>query len=94
MNGPIAYTYEADTHCPACTAERFGPSRDGRDSEGNRVGAIWPWDEWCEPSEPGRQYLACGTCYGVIEEHKHDSAAMAIDLYGVPSWRAEEPSND
>jgi len=24
MREPIAYTYEADLHCPSCTEERFG----------------------------------------------------------------------
>ena len=26
---PIAYTYEADTHCPACAEQRFGRSARG-----------------------------------------------------------------
>ena len=50
------------------------PPEDAKDSEGNGVGVIAPWDEWCEPSEPGTQYLACGTCHGVIEQHDHDDA--------------------
>jgi hypothetical protein len=72
---PIAYTYDADTHCPACAEARFGRCADGfvacctRDSEGNGPGAIFSWDEWCEPSEPGMHILACGTCGGVIREH-------------------------
>lgn len=86
---PIAYTYEADTHCPACAISRFGhekapgpagdvnmpwPPEDAVDSEGNQVGAIFPWEEWCEPSELGMHYLACGTCRGIIEQHGHGDA--------------------
>ena len=55
MNGysnpdPIAYTYEADVHCPADTEVRFGRGPNGfiaeesTDSEGNRVGAVFSWD--------------------------------------------------
>lgn len=64
MTPPIAFTYEADVHCPAHTFERFGratvhsfafntdftqpwPPDDARDREGNAVGAIASWDEWC-----------------------------------------------
>jgi len=51
---PIAYTYEADTHCPYHARLRFG--RDARgiisgesvDSEGNAVGAVYEWDDWSE----------------------------------------------
>ncbi len=72
---PIAYTYDADYHCPGCTAERFGTDEEGwiveyaEDSEGNRVGAVAPWDEWTEPSEPAPQFLVCGSCLGVIETY-------------------------
>jgi hypothetical protein len=76
---PIAYTYEADTHCPACALGRFGaqPGRpwvrdDAVDREGNGIGAVAPWVEWCEydPDHP-HCVLACGTCGGVIREHDH-----------------------
>ena len=48
---PIAYTYEADTHCPYHARLRFG--RDARgiiangavDGEGNEVGAVFEWDD-------------------------------------------------
>ncbi len=54
---PIAYTYEADIHCPDCAEARFGRGPDGFiaslaaptlpiDREGNLVGAVAPWDEW------------------------------------------------
>ncbi len=58
---PIAYTYEASEHCPACAEERFGVGPGGfiaenaEDNDGNPVGAVFPWDEWDRP-------LTCGTC--------------------------------
>lgn len=62
---PIAYTYDADVHCPSCAIARFGsepghpwPPEDATDSEGNGVGAIAPWDEADD--------LTCGTCGTVI----------------------------
>lgn len=71
---PIAYTYEADRHCPRCAKERFGADEHGfvpeeaRDNEGNEIGALAPWDEWEQDlSEP--QTLACETCGEVIEEY-------------------------
>ena len=83
---PIAYTYEADTHCPSCARARFGVCPDGftacaehgaLDREGNGPGAVFPWDEWCDASADGRQTLACGTCRGVIEEHEHSGTGLA-----------------
>jgi hypothetical protein len=69
---PIAYTYEADTHCPACAIARFGtedgrpwPPEDAEDREGNPVGAVFPWDD-----EPDGLY--CGTCHGTIAEPWED----------------------
>lgn len=67
---PIAYTYDADVHCPDCAFKRFGMDGNGfvptgsTDSEGNEVGAIPPWDEWYADfvDEPGHHVLACGTC--------------------------------
>jgi hypothetical protein len=56
---PIAYTYEADVHCPSCTFKRF-PNGEGTDREGNQVGAIAPWDETDEAGE------YCGDCHGEI----------------------------
>jgi hypothetical protein len=64
---PIAYTYEADHHCPDCAFKRFGRDEagfvpeDAEDGEGNLVGALAPWDEWYDP-DGGEQVLACGTC--------------------------------
>lgn len=68
---PIAYTYDADTHCPACAEDRYdrGPggwiAEDCEDSEGNPVGVIAPWDD-----EPDGLY--CGTCHGTILEPGED----------------------
>ena len=67
---PIAYVYEADTHCPGCTKARFGESAEGYiayednvgpsiDSEGNEVGAVFRHEEW-------PYGIVCGTCGGVI----------------------------
>jgi len=70
---PIAYTYDADTHCPDCAFKRFGRDDNGfvpesaTDNEGNGVGAYAPWDEWWDPSQDGDQVLACSTCGGVID---------------------------
>lgn len=64
---PIAYVYEADTHCPPCAEKRFGRSERGfiaehsQDSEGNPVGAYFPWN-W------EGDLLACGTCHEVIRD--------------------------
>lgn len=69
---PIAYTYEADYHCPGCTFERFGMDDQGfvpdnaTDREGNLVGAVAPWDEWWECQATFPQSLVCSTCNGVI----------------------------
>jgi hypothetical protein len=80
MSDPIAYTYEADMHCVPCALARFGPEpdrpwvrEDAIDAEGNPVGAISPWDEWCDLRAPGRQVLACATCRSVVSEHVHES---------------------
>lgn len=96
LRDPIAYTYEADVHCPGCTIARFGrcpdgwvgcptcahPS-DGLDSEGNPVGVVAPWDEWCEPSEHGRHVLVCGTCGDEIDSHSAHRYYPAT-IGGVP----------
>jgi RNA polymerase subunit RPABC4/transcription elongation factor Spt4 len=68
---PIAYTYEADTHCPACAEKRFGVNGYGFivgfDSEGNEVGVIAPWDEWYDLEYQANQTLVCATCERIIE---------------------------
>lgn len=76
---PIAYTYEADTHCVPCTLRRFPPREfehwppeDARDGEDNPLSAIFPWDEWHEDG-PGTFRLVCGTCLAVMDECDHGS---------------------
>ena len=80
---PIAYTYEADTHCPQCAEKRFGLHNNlisGTDSEGNEVGVIAPWDEWhCEDSLV-MQTLACATCATVL-----DTFTPLLDLRHAPN---------
>lgn len=99
MNPPIAFTYDADTHCPPCALRRFGhdtdeggslrpwPPESARDGEGNTIGAIAPWDEWCSPerdtwtrdpvalTESAHCTLLCGTCHATIEDHVHTRSA-------------------
>lgn len=83
---PIAYTYEADVHCPPCALRRFGPDADhpqwvdshAEDREGNEPGAIAPWD-----TDPDHS-LVCGTCGAVIYEAPRidDEIVDAIDALG------------
>mgnify|MGYP001572395689 CR=1 FL=1 len=76
---PIAYTYEANTHCPACAEARFGrsvptinmPSLIATDSygdpsidrEGNEVGVIAPCDTGNWPKG-----IYCGDCLTELSE--------------------------
>lgn len=76
VSAPIAYTYEADYHCPGCAEERFGRSAEcgfialyAHDREGNPVGVLAPWDEWQQFTGEA-EVLACGTCGGVIERYE------------------------
>jgi hypothetical protein len=68
---PIAYTYDADFHCPECAEKRFGFDKSGfitgTDSEGNEVGVVAPWDEWADLSYSEAQTLDCATCQKNIE---------------------------
>ena len=99
MNPPIAYTYEADTHCPDCAVARFGkepgypwPPEEAKDREGNPVGAIAPWDDWCNGEEEDVCTLACGTCGYIINTHGPHAAPGVIegiaqaDRHGHPNW--------
>lgn len=60
---PVAFTYEADLHCPTCTETRFGRgphgfiAEDATDTEGNPVGAVFYGSEL----EPGEVCGDCGT---------------------------------
>lgn len=73
---PIAYTYEADHHCPSCAFKRFGRDERGDiagessiDGEGNPIGVVAPWDEW-QQFDGEKETLACGTCGVVIETYE------------------------
>lgn len=74
MRDPLAYTYEADHHCPACTFRAFGrdehgyPPETAKDGEGNPLGAVAPWDEWWNEGE-GPQVLACGDCGTILDTY-------------------------
>jgi hypothetical protein len=67
---PIAYTYEADVHCRACTIKRFGRHTANHgaracglcetDTEGNAPGPIFAWEE--VPVDG----LHCGDCCEAI----------------------------
>ena len=67
MYRPVAYTYEADIHCPACTTKRFPPCDPHKqlaccgavDAEGNEVGAIFSWEEDAIDAY-------CGDCFEAI----------------------------
>lgn len=78
----IAYTWRADTHCPACTraAARRHPGaierRRGNYDEhkvwdGFPCHPVFETDETCAqlPVKDGGYDLACGTCHTVITPH-------------------------
>lgn len=71
---PVAYTYDADYHCPACAISRFGSDdhghviEDATDSESNPVGVVAPWDEWHQGTGEC-ETLACSDCRAVLDEY-------------------------
>ena len=64
----LYYCYEADTHCPACAARRFGPEREGTDGEGNPVRCGFAWDDGPMDEHNRRLPIVCGTCLGIVRE--------------------------
>ncbi len=66
MWGIKAFTYEADTHCPAHARERFGLegllNGTAIDNEGNTVHPVFEWDE--HPDE-------CADCLAAAIAAKH-----------------------
>ena len=59
----IAWTYEADYHCPDCAWRRFGHALEDPDTvdrEGNPLHPVFSWDE--APIDG----IACGDCGEVI----------------------------
>lgn len=87
---PIAYTYEADHHCPACTEERFGRGANGfiasesTDSEGNAVGAVFGWDEWLQ-LDGSCETLNCGDCFAELATAHNDPCSE-----NCPEYEPEE----
>lgn len=69
---PIAYTYEADWHCPECAIARFGEDEHGfvpenaEDNEGNSIGAVSPWDEWWN-LDGECEALSCSDCHAILD---------------------------
>lgn len=67
----VAYTYEADTHCPGCTKASFGDDGMGHsygvDAEGNEIHPIFGWDPGWHDDTVECEALVCGTCNGVID---------------------------
>lgn len=85
----IAYTYEADWHCPDCTAARLGEDCQGVDREGNEVHAVFSWDEWWQSTDEA-DVLACGDCGAVLDTTLPNMDAVAADGAeagkGAASW--------
>lgn len=100
-HSPIAYTYDADYHCPECAGKRFGPAGEPTiipegaiDSEGNPVGVVSPWDEWWEPTLPECQTLACSDCGTIIDESHvgfDGEWSFAGDAYDVCLYDTDNP---
>jgi hypothetical protein len=99
---PIAYTFDADYHCPGCTYKAFGACdgtcnaafcswvacsadkhddyKSPRDSEGNEIGAVAPWEEWWDPGFDECEALICACCGGCIAHaHKDNCEYQAGD---------------
>lgn len=78
---PIAYTYEAATHCPTCTELRFGVDEnrnvpeDATDGEGNGVGVIAPWDtsDWPEG-------IYCDDCHAEIVPALNEDERKGVNV--------------
>lgn len=88
---PVAYTYDADTHCPRCTALRFGVEAESgfvpesaTDSEGNTIGAVAPWDEYLDG-------ITCGTCLVAVREPE---PARFVVVENTPGYLPESEGSD
>lgn len=55
----MPWIYEADVHCDACAALRFGPPEGEIDGEGNPVSRM--------PADDPLRYSLCGTCREPVE---------------------------
>jgi hypothetical protein len=64
----VAWTYDADMHCPTCAERRFGAAKLADDelppidSEGNEIQPVFSSDE------PGDCGDYCGDCLELIRE--------------------------
>lgn len=89
---PIAYTYEADTHCETCAEARFGRSPGGMitgiDREGNAVGALFSWDEWTDTNDRC-QVLPCGDCGTELDAVHCDRCRSTSRVICDNTFRAE-----
>ena len=74
---PMAYQYEGDRFCRACTRSRFNldangdPMADAIDREGNPVTAIYSDTMWCEGYGCEGETLHCARCYRYIDDCPH-----------------------
>lgn len=88
MHDPIAYTYDAATHCPGCAAEYAGgqgalDSNTAEDSAGNAIGAIFSWTEWWQ-IDGKCETLTCDTCLGEIDTAHNDPHSENCPDYEEP----------
>lgn len=69
---PIAYVYDQDFHCSACTVHMFGVDDNGRiptdaeDEWDNPVSVVAPWDVWYDPDDDSEQTLSCADCGDIL----------------------------
>lgn len=96
---PVAYTYDADYHCPACAISRFGSDdhghviEDATDSESNPVGVVAPWDEWHQGTGEC-ETLACSDCHAILDEYHvapWGDYVDAGDTYDACDWDLDNP---
>jgi hypothetical protein len=73
-HAPIAYTYEADVHCPACARARFGKALDDPDTEDNEANPVGAMFE-CDEHDPAGEY--CGDCGEEVAEPWDDDGEGA-----------------
>lgn len=80
----IAYTYEANYHCPDCTRDRFivrgavsdesGVPFGAKDREGNTLHPVFSIDETPADLRPedGGHTLVCYDCGLIISKNRHE----------------------
>ena len=89
---PIAYTYDAAEHCPVCAARAYGVESESgfipetaRDSEGNPIGAVAPWET---DEDDALRGLYCDTCGGEISARSLDVVEEDARARGVEDGTA------